>query len=127
MIRRPPRSTRTDTLFPYTTLFRSKGTSPLSCAGRIRACDQPTWHRGALTMAALKFSLIPMIAIVIGALIAGWRTPGEKLVAAMQHLAAGGGFAALATGILLRGLHGEPSSGARMGGERCVNSCKVRE
>src|SRR3546814_18601149 len=26
MIRRPPRSTRTDTLFPYTTLFRSRGT-----------------------------------------------------------------------------------------------------
>src|SRR3546814_3303908 len=26
MIRRPPRSTRTDTLFPYTTLFRSAGT-----------------------------------------------------------------------------------------------------
>src|SRR3546814_19065995 len=25
MIRRPPRSTRTDTLFPYTTLFRSNG------------------------------------------------------------------------------------------------------
>src|SRR3546814_10580352 len=25
MIRRPPRSTRTDTLFPYTTLFRSHG------------------------------------------------------------------------------------------------------
>src|SRR3546814_14407583 len=27
MIRRPPRSTRTDTLFPYTTLFRSLQTS----------------------------------------------------------------------------------------------------
>src|SRR3546814_3881458 len=27
MIRRPPRSTRTDTLFPYTTLFRSNATS----------------------------------------------------------------------------------------------------
>src|SRR3546814_15280304 len=26
MIRRPPRSTRTDTLFPYTTLFRSEST-----------------------------------------------------------------------------------------------------
>src|SRR3546814_10750273 len=25
MIRRPPRSTRTDTLFPYTTLFRAQG------------------------------------------------------------------------------------------------------
>src|SRR3546814_8947139 len=28
MIRRPPRSTRTDTLFPYTTLFRSLETLP---------------------------------------------------------------------------------------------------
>src|SRR3546814_1366060 len=27
MIRRPPRSTRTDTLFPYTTLFRSRPSS----------------------------------------------------------------------------------------------------
>src|SRR3546814_18232608 len=43
MIRRPPRSTRTDTLFPYTTLFRSSvcvfvenGTSPL---------PHPTSHR----------------------------------------------------------------------------------
>src|SRR3546814_5450947 len=30
MIRRPPRSTRTDTLFPYTTLFRSKSISSWS-------------------------------------------------------------------------------------------------
>src|SRR3546814_11685180 len=29
MIRRPPRSTRTDTLFPYTTLFRSLTRAPL--------------------------------------------------------------------------------------------------
>src|SRR3546814_14140356 len=28
MIRRPPRSTRTDTLFPYTTLFRSQRAGP---------------------------------------------------------------------------------------------------
>src|SRR3546814_12028180 len=28
MIRRPPRSTRTDTLFPYTTLFRSPDLAP---------------------------------------------------------------------------------------------------
>src|SRR3546814_13542678 len=28
MIRRPPRSTRTDTLFPYTTLFRSRRQEP---------------------------------------------------------------------------------------------------
>src|SRR3546814_9305324 len=31
MIRRPPRSTRTDTLFPYTTLFRS--VEPRECVG----------------------------------------------------------------------------------------------
>src|SRR3546814_11560503 len=29
MIRRPPRSTRTDTLFPYTTLFRSSVKMPM--------------------------------------------------------------------------------------------------
>src|SRR3546814_4376697 len=31
MIRRPPRSTRTDTPFPYTTLFRSKAIKTISC------------------------------------------------------------------------------------------------
>src|SRR3546814_11507175 len=30
MIRRTPRSTRTDTLFPYTTLFRSLGVRPVA-------------------------------------------------------------------------------------------------
>src|SRR3546814_9343654 len=32
MIRRPPRSTRTDTLFPYTTLFRSAGSDFIDAA-----------------------------------------------------------------------------------------------
>src|SRR3546814_1164981 len=32
MIRRPPRSTRTDTLFPYTTLFRSEDLLALAIA-----------------------------------------------------------------------------------------------
>src|SRR3546814_2903211 len=31
MIRRPPRSTRTDTLFPYTTLFRSEDVKAIVC------------------------------------------------------------------------------------------------
>src|SRR3546814_10456139 len=35
MIRRPPRSTRTDTLFPYTTLFRSWRRCRLLCSVRI--------------------------------------------------------------------------------------------
>src|SRR3546814_17303983 len=33
MLRRPPISTRTDTLFPYTTLFRSR--SPAACCVRF--------------------------------------------------------------------------------------------
>src|SRR3546814_4213814 len=40
MIRRPPRSTRTDTLFPYTTLFRSGaggGEPPVSTKGKARS------------------------------------------------------------------------------------------
>src|SRR3546814_4916872 len=41
MIRRPPRSTRTDTLFPYTTLFRS-----VRCRFRRRsACRRYRWRR----------------------------------------------------------------------------------
>src|SRR3546814_1457815 len=33
MIRRPPRTTRTDTLFPYTTLFRARLCRPIICLG----------------------------------------------------------------------------------------------
>src|SRR3546814_13329427 len=40
MVRRPPRSTRTDTLFPHTTLFRS-ATGSRRCT---RRCSAP--HRG---------------------------------------------------------------------------------
>src|SRR3546814_16314122 len=52
MIRRPPRSTRTDTLFPYTTLFRSK--APTSVIAEVQQSwkDSPerrgdTWPQGA--------------------------------------------------------------------------------
>src|SRR3546814_2964309 len=36
MIRRPPRSTRTDTLFPYTTLFRSAPPDGVGCVRDAR-------------------------------------------------------------------------------------------
>src|SRR3546814_11524871 len=40
MIRRPPRSTRTDTLFPYTTLFRSRARrKPASRSGGAGRCS----------------------------------------------------------------------------------------
>src|SRR3546814_942976 len=41
MIRRPPRSTRTDTLFPYTTLFRSERTSHSAVrGGKLEPVDE---------------------------------------------------------------------------------------
>src|SRR3546814_19542054 len=40
MIRRPPRSTRTDTLFPYTTLFRSTGAEAEGVTdGELALCE----------------------------------------------------------------------------------------
>src|SRR3546814_14910870 len=41
MIRRPPRSTRTDTLFPYTTLFRSSSIPTLTNGAAIPQCRDP--------------------------------------------------------------------------------------
>src|SRR3546814_18173370 len=41
MIRRPPRSTRTDTLFPYTTLFRSRASELVSLPRKAIATDRP--------------------------------------------------------------------------------------
>src|SRR3546814_9470803 len=51
MTRRPPRSTRTDTLFPYTTLFRSKPTlhyiliagANLTVNSIVSCCWLQTW------------------------------------------------------------------------------------
>src|SRR3546814_9766954 len=40
MIRRPPRSTRTDTLFPYTTLFRSSAARALQLVEQLGGDDR---------------------------------------------------------------------------------------
>src|SRR3546814_13930665 len=58
MMRRPPRSTRTDTLFPYTTLFRS-----------VRAAD----------VAAVPATLKVIGAVPAGGLFDGEVAPGEAV------------------------------------------------
>src|SRR3546814_8413891 len=79
MIRRPPRSTRTDTLFPYTTLFRSDVVELLGLAdpvgdrklaicqqreeGQLR--DQPG-HRDDLPASRLVEPLIDLVEAQIG-------------------------------------------------------------
>src|SRR3546814_282104 len=44
MERLPPRSTRTDTLFPYTTLFRSAGVVPRRLRAQLEAADMAAAH-----------------------------------------------------------------------------------
>src|SRR3546814_5740131 len=61
MIRRPPRSTRTDTLFPYTTLFRSE---PLKLERRRKLRRQPRFKGQTIN------KMIPNI-ITMAALCAG--------------------------------------------------------
>src|SRR3546814_14976970 len=46
MIRLPPRSTRTDTLFPYTTLFRSRTAAPGYFSPGLRY-ERPNLHDGS--------------------------------------------------------------------------------
>src|SRR3546814_7397236 len=68
MIRRPPRSTRTDTLFPYTTLFRSVvgnyNTTSKNVNCRVHSTNgtYPTsrrlnkkWRRGTMVIAVLPW------------------------------------------------------------------------
>src|SRR3546814_16155501 len=64
MIRRPPKSKRTDTLFPYTTLFRSEiyrrlrlaRESLLSAGQRMPAADADE-HRGEMAEGAVRIRL----------------------------------------------------------------------
>src|SRR3546814_7038943 len=61
MIRRPPRSTRTDTLFPYTTLFRSRQLPPgqaLVAALKADALSLTAWQVGMYgAMAIAQFAI----------------------------------------------------------------------
>src|SRR3546814_15030769 len=71
MIRRPPRSTRTDTLFPYTTLCRSAGA--ISEGNDVgMAMDYLGMSAAAKTIAALvALAAIPFIALALGRSLPG--------------------------------------------------------
>src|SRR3546814_1085377 len=66
MIRRPPRSTRTDTLFPYTTLFRSTALEFLiMLANKHSFLSQPIFaaHRAGTGIFVLIWVLIIILSI----------------------------------------------------------------
>src|SRR3546814_5409120 len=64
MIRRPPRSTRTDTLFPYTTLFRSLFQIGHGRIHRYRRFEQRRWFD---TATRLTLGLIGRLTLGAGA------------------------------------------------------------
>src|SRR3546814_3700610 len=77
MIRRPPRSTLTDTLFPYTTLFRSQGRVPANrkiaarCrypATRSAQLQQPDCQRGGALMTRTKDQAAAVLPTLLKAL-----------------------------------------------------------
>src|SRR3546814_11376254 len=71
MIRRPPRSTRTDTLFPYTTLFRSKRFVGFAQAFRVALAGVLTGELGKRGAGGRKGNQALQVQHVVGAWVVG--------------------------------------------------------
>src|SRR3546814_3540611 len=65
MIRRPPRPTRTDTLFPYTTLFRSSRPALARAGQRVRQMN-PARRFQAMNVRQFAVAVFCMGLIVVG-------------------------------------------------------------
>src|SRR3546814_2326862 len=77
MIRRPPRSTRTDTLFPYTTLFRSYS-SICSTLTISTMPDARAWISAAEAATELNVSRATLYAYVSRGLVESRGQPGSR-------------------------------------------------
>src|SRR3546814_19442136 len=115
MMRRPPRSTRTDTLFPYTTLFRSLGVI------------EPAAHMFAFYFAILSAITPPVALAVYAAASLAKADLWEAGWAAVRAGAAGFivPFMFVYEPALLA--IGEwPRSEERRVGKECVSTCRAR-
>src|SRR3546814_2669590 len=89
MIRRPPRSTRTDTLFPYTTLFRSAFfiTGALAAISLAYPPSAPALRARAFGIIGVTGGAAMALGPTLGGLIAagiGWRS--EEHTSELQSL-----------------------------------------
>src|SRR3546814_1942993 len=66
MIRRPPRSTRTDTLLPYTTLFRSQQTRAAINAGTVGQNGQQDEKKNALEESLVELARVARHRATVG-------------------------------------------------------------
>src|SRR3546814_3363046 len=83
MIRRPPRSTRTDTLFPDTTLFRSAGG-----AGANHEAVRRLQFRQPALLAYVAIVLLVAAVVLDQRLIAFMQRGGDRVGQALQQRAA---------------------------------------
>src|SRR3546814_17120738 len=104
MIRRPPRSTRTDTLFPYTTLFRSLAIALLFAAFTdIRERKIANWLNAGIALAAPLFwwsdnlALWPDVAMQLGVAVTAFVVLAGLFALKMM----GGGDVKLLTALAL--------------------------
>src|SRR3546814_17024786 len=126
MIRRPPRSTRTDTLFPYTTLFRSPGDQPL-------ATPSVKGNAGRLTGAALGVAAMLALSAYLSYGLFAARQDDSQLLAQTraacqqkQGAGAGGRIAWVAEcGRTIEQLEAASSEERRVGKE-CVSTGRSR-
>src|SRR3546814_1731230 len=88
MIRRPPRSTRTDTLFPYTTLFRSLRV--LSVRGEIMASTR--FQRLALLLGGATAIVMPAPLLAQDNQVYQFDIPAQALGDALRRVAAQAGL-----------------------------------
>lgn len=64
-------------------------------------------------MLAISYTVLPVMAVMIGSIVAVWRRPGDTAISGLQHLAAGVVFAATSVEILPQVMH-EKSPGATL-------------
>src|SRR3546814_13799862 len=109
MIRRPPRSTRTDTLFPYTTLFRSLQKEAKKSPAYRKAMKMMPWVIAAVCVVAY-FGLRLFSAVDVSAPIAS-REGVVQRAAAMEKYVRYDDFM---------------RSEERRVGKECVSTCRSR-
>src|SRR3546814_2729657 len=145
MIRRPPRSTRTDTLFPYTTLFRAGGATfgdeRFTIASFVNFTGGVTDRRRAVPAKVSPVATVDLAArIKIGALAelsvnalnifnakpdrTAVASPSDTPFASPNYSAIGRFFGLTNSRDRLGGRHDRAEE--RGAGEECVKTCRSR-
>src|SRR3546814_20957611 len=112
MIRRPPRSTRTDTLFPYTTLFRSVAAfdEVMKQFGRIDTvianAGPPPSSQSSLTLSSDDY--LKFIDVALHGAYSTLREGARRLVQRAEAGEMGGSLIACGSLSMFKGLAGQP-------------------